>query len=291
MALKFPGGLKAIQDRAEGTGKGKKGGRPNFVKMLRLKGGESEFVLFTTPIEENSPPEIPMHRFVKVPKVIEGTQREFFENFVCRKSPAWEDENPDLHCILCDEMGHEPDFSFAAVAVLLDPVYKKGSRTKRIADIEDFEVKGNVFKRQDGSEIFYPEWVLVYQAASNFFGPLTSVENRYGDITEYPIIIDRVGDDTNTSYTFSAVNTVEKPDLSDMSIPTVVEVAEMLGSTERYDEFFGEDKIRLQQSQPFKNKGKDKETTKDGEEPKTEGSKFDGLRESVQKGRKTEAYV
>jgi hypothetical protein len=77
-----------------------------------------------------------------------------------------------------------------------------------------------------------------------------------------------------------------------MNIPDVIEVVEMLGSKERYDEFFGPGKTRLQQNQPYKTKGKDKDT-KDGEEPKTTGSKFDGLKESVQASRtgKTEAYA
>ena len=250
MALRIvKGGIGAIQEESSG-----KSFVRNFVPFFNLKKGEIAFVQFKTAITEDTPPSFPFHRFVKVKrKDKDGKLVDGYADFACRKNAAWEDENPNLACVLCDEMGHEAEEKFAGIAVLLEPEYKKGSVKKTLSDIASFNIQGRTAENREGDDVFYPDYQIVWQGKKNFWGPLVQADSNYGEIHTTPYSIMRIGDSTDTTYQFSAITHAAPIDWSpyEEGIPAIMDVIEGLGSKERYDEYFADKSKRLEQFQKY----------------------------------------
>ena len=128
------------------------------------------------------------------------------------------------------------------------------AKTNRISDISSFTVKGNEYTTKDGTTIFYPEIVVVFQAAQNFWQQFSSHSDQIGPITANPWKIIREGADQSTVYHGYEVDKAEAVDYANMAIPTIHEILENLGSKERYDTYFGNVELRQTQHQKYVNK-------------------------------------
>jgi hypothetical protein len=245
---KFQTGSSLIKQKMQGGGTGTRTQRAtDFTPFFSLKDGEEAFVQFFTDIEDVVLATI--HRFVKVSIERNGEIVKGYRDFACRKMDAWEDG--DGSCILCDELGHVPKDNFAAVAVLLDPVYDPSATTKRISDIQSFTIRGNEYKTKDGTEIFYPEYNIVFQAAQNFWHQFTSHNDQIGPITANPWKIIREGNDQSTTYQAYEVDKAELVDFRNVTVPSIQEILENLGSKERYDTYFGDKSLWETQFQKY----------------------------------------
>jgi len=141
-----------------------------------------------------------------------------------------------------------------AVAVMLEPVFDPSAKTSRISDIASFKVKGNEYTTKDGTALFYPEVVVVFQAAQNFWQQFASHNDQIGPITANPWKIIREGSDQSTIYHGYEVDKSDDVDYSNMNIPNVHEILENLGSKERYDTYFGNPDLWQKQHQKYVNK-------------------------------------
>lgn len=250
-------GVAAIKARGENKGgTGRKAGAFTPLWTGLKNSGDEVFMQFQTDLEDVE--ELALHTFVRVPSRRED--REFdFEVFASRTR---NERFGDDFSLLEEEMNHWPDIKFAGIAVLLEPVYDDTGK-KRIGNIERFDVVGRSAKREDGSDIFYPAWQLVYMSSGSFWSNLISIHNNYG-ITEHPVFVQRHGEKTDTKYNFLPITGLPPIDFSeyDGMIPTLDEEIDRLGSTERYDEYFGPGKRRLKQVQQYPPATKPKETPK-----------------------------
>jgi hypothetical protein len=242
----FQKGSTLIKQKSQGGGSGRTRAT-DFVPFLSLKDGEEAFLQFFTDIDDVILASI--HRYVRVSYERNGEIKQGYRDFVCRKMDAWEDS--DGSCVLCDKLGHVPKENFAAVAVLLDPVYDSSSSTKRISDIKSFEVRGSEYTTKDGNSIFYPEYVIVFI---------------------------REGADQSTTYLGYEVDKAEIVDYRDMNIPSIQELLESLGSKERYDTYLGDESMWLPQKQMYVNK---EENTNSGPVRKKENSEAEENAESA----------
>lgn len=242
----FKKGSSLIKQKSQGGG-GRTHRATDFVPFLSLKDGEEAFLQFFTDIEDVILASI--HRYVRVAWERDGEIAKGYRDFACRKMDAWEDGNGS--CVLCDEIGHVPKENFAAVAVLLDPVYDSSSSTKRISDIASFNIRGNEYTTKDGSTIFYPEYVVVFQAAQNFWQQFTSHNDQIGPITTNPWKIIREGNDQSTTYHGYEVDKSESVDYSNVNIPSIQEIVESLGSQERYETYLGDKDLWQTQNQKY----------------------------------------
>jgi hypothetical protein len=154
-------------------------------------------------------------------------------------------------------LGHVPKENFTAVGVMLEPEFDPSAKTNRISDIASFKVKGNEYTTKDGTTIFYPEIVVVFQAAQNFWQQFASHNDQIGPITANPWKIIREGADQSTIYHGYEVDKSEAVDYSNMNIPSVHEILENLGSKERYNTYFGDKDLWQKQHQKFVNKEED----------------------------------
>ena len=269
----FQKGSSLIKQKSQGGGSGRTRAT-DFVPFLSLKDGEEAFLQFFTDIDDVILASI--HRYVRVSYERDGEVKQGYRDFVCRKMDAWEDS--DGSCVLCDKLGHVPKENFAAVAVLLDPVYESSSSTKRISDIKSFEVRGSEYTTKDGNSIFYPEYVIVFQAAQNFWQQFTSHNDQIGPITANPWKVIREGADQSTTYLGYEVDKAEIVDYRDMNIPSIQELLESLGSKERYDTYLSDESMWLPQKQMYVNK---EENTNSGPVRKKENSEAEENAESV----------
>jgi hypothetical protein len=274
----FKKGSDLIKKAAQGNGSSsKRTYRANdFVPFLSMKDGEEVFVQFFSDIEEVL--QVFIHRFVKVEwEKDNGELAKGYRDFACRKPNIWEDG--DGTCIICDELGHVPKENFAGVAVLLDPVYDSTSNTQRISDIKSFNVRGNEYTTKDGNKIFYPEYVVVFQASNNFWDQFRIHNNEIGPITTNPWKIIRDGADQSTSYKGFEIDKAEAVNYEEMNIPTIDEILTGLGSKERYETYFGDPSRWQTQNQKFVNKDEGKKDS--GPVRKTENSEAEEDAESA----------
>jgi len=246
----FKTGSDLIKQKSQGGGGARTHRATDFVPFLSLKDGEEAFLQFFTDIDEV--PLVSLHRYVKVSWEQNGETKTGYRDFACRKMDAWDDG--DGSCILCDKIGHVPKENFAAVAVLLDPVYDSSASTKRISDIASFNIRGNEYTTKDGTEIFFPEYVVVFQAAQNFWQQFTSHSDQIGPITANPWKIIREGADQSTTYHGYEVDKAELIDYRDINIPSINEILEGLGSKERYEMYLGNEDLWQTQKQMYVNK-------------------------------------
>lgn len=242
----FKKGSNLIKQKSQGGG-GRTHRATDFVPFLSLKDGEEAFLQFFTDIEDVILASI--HRYVRVAWERDGEIAKGYRDFACRKMDAWEDG--DGSCVLCDQIGHVPKENFAAVAVLLDPVYDSSASTKRISDIASFNIRGNEYTTKDGNTIFYPEYVVVFQAAQNFWQQFTSHNDQIGPITANPWKVIREGNDQSTTYHGYEVDKSELVDYRDVTIPSIQEIVEGLGSQERYDTYLGDKDLWQTQNQKY----------------------------------------
>jgi len=247
---KFKSGSSLIKQKSQGGGGGRS--KPtDFTPFFSLKDGEEAYIQFFTDIEDV--PLVSLHRFVQVAwEKDDGDIGKGYRDFACRKMDAWDDS--DGNCVICDELGHVPKENFAAIGVLLDPVFDSSASTKRISDIASFEVRGNQYTTKDGTDLFYPEVVVVFQAAQNFWQQFASHNDQIGPITAHPWKIIREGADQSTIYQGYEVDKSDDVDYSNMNVPTIHEILENLGSKERYDTYFGNSELWQKQHQKFVNK-------------------------------------
>jgi hypothetical protein len=247
----FKGGSNLIKQKSQGGGGTTRSKPTDFMPFFSLKDGQESYIQFFTDIEDV--PLVTLHRFVQVAwEKDDGSIGKGYRDFACRKMDAWDDA--DGKCVICDELGHVPKENFAAVAVGLEPVFDSSAKTNRISDISSFEVKGNEYTTKDGTTIFYPEVVVVFQAAQNFWQQFASHNDQIGPITANPWKIIREGNDQSTIYHGYEVDKAADVDYSNMKIPTIHEVLENLGSKERYDTYFGNPELWQKQHQKFVNK-------------------------------------
>lgn len=246
----FKKGVEVIKGNSGGGNK-RTHRATDFVPFFSLKDGEESFIQFFTDIEDVSVAEI--HRYVKVAwRKDDGSIGEGYRDFVCRKMGAWEDG--DGTCVICDQIGHVPKENLAGVAVMLDPVYDSSSNSKRISDIKKFNVRGNEYTTKDGNTIFYPEYVVVFQAGINFWQQFLSHHSQIGPITAHPWKIIREGADQTTTYQAYEIDKAESVDYSEITIPSIEEILSSLGSKERYDTYFGDEALWRPQNQKYVNK-------------------------------------
>ena len=242
----FKKGSNLIKQKSQGGG-GRTHRATDFVPFFSLKDGEEAFLQFFTDIEDVILASI--HRYVRVAWERDGEIANGYRDFACRKMDAWEDG--DGSCVLCDQIGHVPKENFAAVAVLLDPIYNSSASTKRISDIESFNIRGNEYTTKDGNTIFYPEYAVVFQAAQNFWQQFTSHNDQIGPITANPWKVIREGNDQSTTYHGYEVDKAELVDYRDITIPSIQEIVEGLGSQERYDTYLGNKDLWQTQNQKY----------------------------------------
>jgi len=214
-------GKELIKKSAEG--RSSKGGR--YTSFISWKPDETKLLYFVTPIAEV--PRVMMHNFVR--KYVEnedGSTRETWMTFMCRKDAAWLEESGG-ECTLCDEIGHVAQERFAAVAVELEPVMDG----KRITGVE---VKYKAGTDSEGKAVQYPQVGLVVQGAGNFFHTLTALDDRR-PVDDISWEITREGQKLDTKYIFYPVE--HEPNLSSIkdSIPSLLDVLSNLGSAERYE--------------------------------------------------------
>jgi hypothetical protein len=247
---KFKSGSDLIKQKSQGGGAPRQRST-DFTPFFSLKDGEESYLQFFSDIEDV--PLVSLHRFVQVAwEKDDGSIAKGYRDFACRKMDAWEDG--DGTCLICDELGHVPKENFAGLAVMLDPVIDPAAKTNRISDISSFTVKGNEYTTKDGTTIFYPEIVVVFQAAQNFWQQFSSHSDQIGPITANPWKIIREGADQSTVYHGYEVDKAEAVDYANMAIPTIHEILENLGSKERYDTYFGNVELRQTQHQKYVNK-------------------------------------
>ena len=246
----FKKGSDLIKQKSQGGGGTRTHRATDFVPFFSLKDGEEAFLQFFTDIEDVILAS--MHRYVRVAWEKDGEIAKGYRDFACRKMDAW--DNGDGSCVLCDQIGHVPKENFAAVAVLLDPVYDSSSSTKRISDIASFNVRGNEYTTKDGNTIFYPEYAVVFQAAQNFWQQFTSHSDQIGAITSNPWKIIREGADQSTTYHGYEVDKSDAVDYSNMNIPSIQDIIESLGSQERYETYLGDKDLWQTQKQMYVNK-------------------------------------
>lgn len=218
------------------------GGNRKFVPFVAWKDGQSKTVLFTTPIEEVS--KVKMHKFIKVPADNEDGFRN--EHFMCRKDPAWLDESGG-ECFICDILGKKPAEPHVAIAVELD------AGVPTAPGVTTLTVATKTFKREDGTEVVYPQWGLVQQSFGNFFNYLTAFGQKWGGINHTAFDVSRNGNDKNTSYVFMPLVGSDLPDVNgfDEPVQDLVSLLEEMGSVEKYALLDGSEK--LDQSSKFGN--------------------------------------
>jgi hypothetical protein len=219
MAAEFRKGTKLIKEAAES-----KGGKRRFTPNIYWKADDSRYVVFLTGAEEI--PQVKLHAAVRVPN---DSERGYsMENYLCRKDPALVEESGG-QCELCDRIGHTPTVRHVALAVEVEPAEKNGK------EVTAFKIKYNIVKRDDGTEVEYPQWGLVAQAAGNFFSWLAAFDENKGDIRKRVFEIQREGGGTQTKYHFF-MEVAPVPDLSSLDevIPELTDLLEEMASDEKY---------------------------------------------------------
>lgn len=255
----------------------------NYVPFFRLQGGESAYVQILTDMEEV--PLVEIHRMVAVKyEDNNGNIKDGYADFTSRAPGLFEDgDGTDWKDIIENQVGHDPDEKFAGIGVVLNPNYKKGSKSTRLSDIESFTVAGRWYESEKNGWVFYPTYEVIFQTSGNFWRKLDSHHEEIGPITEKPWKINREGNDTDTDYIFYSVDAPvflpeqgeetgtgeEVVDWSEQNVPDISTVLESLGSHERYEKYFGDEKLWAKQK-PWAKKGN--RNSDEQEEEKSNGS-------------------
>lgn len=213
-------------------------GSRNFTPFISWKDGESRTILFTTPIEGVA--KVRLHDWVKIPhqKNPDNPLDKGFhwDHFMCRKDPAWLSESGG-ECYLCDVIGHKASEKHTAVGIELEPVHATGGPM-----VTGLNIITRSYKREDGTEVSYPQWGLIRQSFSNFYNYFTAFGQKWGGINHAAFDVSRIGGDKNTSYVIMPLMGIDLPDLTAYAenIPTLLEVLEPMGSVEKYDTLKGQ---------------------------------------------------
>ena len=215
------GELRVGSDRIIQTSEGKFRGK--LTPYISWKPDDTKAVFFLTSIEEI--PKVIFHQFVR--KFIEdeeGNSREIWMSFMCRKDPAWMSESQG-ECVLCDQIGHASTEKFVALAVEVEPKLNG----KKVTGVD---VKYRVGKNENGEEVELPNVGLIIQSSRNFFSTLVALDQKR-DINDISFEITRQGESLDTKYVFWPIE--YKPNLKGLDIPTLKDVLEAMGSSERYE--------------------------------------------------------
>lgn len=266
---KFRKGTDEIRKTAES-----KGGSRKFTPNIYWQDGDVKTVVFITPAAEI--PKVRLHQAVRIPddKYERGYKT---DNFLCRKDPSMLEVSGG-DCVLCDTIGHDASERFVALAVELEPV-KQGK------EVVGLNVKYNVIKRDDGTEVDYPQWGMVVQGAKNFYSSLAAYDESKGDITQLGFEIHREGGGVATKYHFFPEKGTDLPDnLQEVieGIPDLEELLEEMGSDTKY--------VSLKDVEPGSQiKFGDKGSTPVVATPDRK-SKFDEIRAKVEAKTPVESY-
>jgi hypothetical protein len=234
-------GAALLKARSEGTStntsRGRKAGA--FTPLFSLREGESKFIHFLRDDLE----EVYLHTWVRVPPRFpeKNTRGYDWEVFASRTRNA---EFDDDYSLLESELDHWPYRKIAGIAVVLDPVYD--GEGERLQNLVDLKVAGNTVKKDNGEKIFYPQWQLIFEAYGSFWENLVVISNSFG-LDAYPLQVTRVASD---NYQFIAVQNVKvDKDALMEKVPTVQDEIARLGSEERYNDYFGPGKPRIEKQE------------------------------------------
>lgn len=246
------------------------GGRGRWTPFISWEDGDTKTIAFLTSADEIA--KVKFHNYVKVPA---DNQRGFnYSAFMCRKDPAWAEESGNT-CQLCDVIGHKPTERHVALAVELEPVGDQKSK--------EFVVRTRLHKREDGTEVEYPQYGLVAQAFGNFYNYFSTYAEREGDITGVVFDIARKGNDTKTAYPVFVINNATISGLEDHEFPTLEEVLTDMGSQEKYDRDLNGVEPGSQEQKYVDSYAPEEATSSGNERSRT---KFEELKSSLNSGTK-----
>lgn len=223
--------LKRGEENMVSTSKG----RGRYLPAIYWKAGDTEpkYLAFLTPLQEV--PRLLIHGFVRTPN---GPR-----TFVCRKNEIFEDENENGECAVCDEYKKSPRNQWLALAVELEPEFKRENGRQVITgftvrmDEWEQEIDGKTETRSA------PHVGIVTQSLRNFWTPFSAKVNReitrngVGDLTEVVYEISRQGKTKdNTVYTFDVFDPELRPDLSEFDFPSLEDWIEQKGSADYFEE-------------------------------------------------------
>lgn len=186
MVAGFRRGAEAIQAAATRTGGG------SFTPTHRFEAGETKYLQFLTPIEDVFT--VLMHRFV-ITGYREDGNTPIYKDFISRRDEAL--DGPEGYDPLIDRFGLNPSQRSIAVAVELEPVWKKQG-TKKV--IDDWKIVEREYTDAEGTEHVVPNIALVVESPFTFFGHLTA----FADVKPIESVIFavvRTGKSTDTTYT------------------------------------------------------------------------------------------
>lgn len=278
--------------------------RPFVPQIQWREEDEEKFIRFLTPLDEI--PTFEYFDWIPVGKgeKADGSTYTKYEHFISRKDPYIGEDYDDLQ----DRLGVDPKFRCLGIAVELEPVMETVKGRPRPVG---FEVKTTTFTRKDEDgneeEVTAPAIGIIVQAATNFWGWLSSYDSSMGPIEDVAFQVKRRGKKTDTAYDFIAIE--GKPiDMSplvenlegisylrstleadDGELLTALEQAadedtaafiiaealfarrvEELSDAERYEELVGPIEEIEQKFGPKKKGGDDKKSTVKRERPKRE---------------------
>lgn len=288
----FKKGKAAIEASMSSGGSKKKTRANHWVNFFNLKDGESSYVHFVTDVEDLVP--VGIHRMVRVAERNDkGEIVPRWADFIDRVPGLFDDDQEtDWQKVMHDDIQHKPQYKTCGLAFILDPVYKEGSKGTRVADIESLVLRGRYWTSQEGEEIFFPEYQIVFQSPYTFWKPLIGHSEEVGPINENSFKIIRQGGDTNTAYLPVELkvpvvygdkdgNPTDKEVVwSELQTPSLEDELEKLGTHERYEHYFGDS--TLWQKQEFFNRPDDLvDETKNEADTKEAASAFEQLKEKA----------
>lgn len=183
----FRRGAEAIQAAATRSGGG------GFTPTHRFEAGETKYLQFLTPIEDVFT--VLMHRFV-ITGYREDGNTPIYKDFISRRDEGL--DGPEGYDPLIDRFGLTPSQRSIAVAVELEPVFKKQG-TKKV--IDDWKVVEREYTDAEGTEHSVPNIALVVESPFTFFGHLTAIADLK-PIESVIFAVKRTGKSTDTQYTF-----------------------------------------------------------------------------------------
>jgi len=159
--------------------------------------------------------------------------------FICRKNEIFEDES-NGECPICEmkSLGKnaQPVYRHLALAVELEPKYEQKNGRKVVSG---YEVLMDEWTDKEGNDKTTPHVGVVSESAKNFWTPfaahvLRMVErgvNAELENTVYEVVRNGKGD--QTSYSFYEDD--NRPDLSELEVPTLEDFIEEKGALEYYE--------------------------------------------------------
>lgn len=193
----FRRGAEAIQAAASRSGGGK------FTPTHKFEAGETKYLQFLTSIDEI--PTVLMHRFITVGFREDGSPK--YADFISRRDSAL--DGPEGYDELIDRFGSNPSQRCIAIAVELEPIYKKNG-TKKV--LEGFDVAYREYTDSEGNEKSVPNVALVIESPFTLFTHVTNFAD-IKPIEDVVFAVKRNGKGTDTSYTL--IEAGEALDLED----------------------------------------------------------------------------